>query len=140
MGMFDYVEVDVPLPDGWSSPNYQTKDLECCMNRYKISADGKLLVWEYDEVEDGPPREDTFLKIERQFYKAINKGWEEVKPPYHGHIVFYSSETVGEEPWPDNFATYEGRPPLMPICKWHEYRAKFTDGKLMGIVMVDDAS
>ena len=42
MGMFDDVHVDYPLPD-CSYTEFQTKDLECTLEQYTISADGKLL-------------------------------------------------------------------------------------------------
>ena len=45
MGMFDYIRCDYPLP---SDPpvdatiNFQTKDFDCLMQQYVITADGKL--------------------------------------------------------------------------------------------------
>jgi len=62
MGMFDEIEVKVPLP-GLERPKtnwFQTKDLECLLDRYSIE-DGILL-------KEGVPCD------------------------YHGYIVFYTSE------------------------------------------------
>lgn len=46
MGMFDDIHVDALLPDmGFpvTTADFQTKDFECLMDHYIITADGKLL-------------------------------------------------------------------------------------------------
>lgn len=43
MGLFDDVEViDYPLPNGIKRDGFQTKSLDCLMDRYEIRADGSL--------------------------------------------------------------------------------------------------
>jgi len=46
MGMFDYVKVDVLLPDGYTGNDFQTKDFDCYLERYEIRPDGTL--WKRD--------------------------------------------------------------------------------------------
>lgn len=51
MGMFDYINVEAALPDGYQDmqhKEFQTKDLECYLLSYTITADGRL-------TEDGEP-------------------------------------------------------------------------------------
>lgn len=72
MGMFDEVECQVPLPDGWEHPVFQTKTFdEPYLDRYIIRADGRLIrkkPWYSDQIT-----EDTDLN-------------------YHGILNFYSYE------------------------------------------------
>ena len=86
MGMFDTLQCEIPLPDGFKPEDgeFQTKDLDCCLETYTLTAEGKLL---------GPDGEDK---------------------EFHGWLNFYS---------------------LGPAKDWHEYRAKFTDGRLVQILV-----
>ena len=44
MGMFDRVHCDLPLPDPKHQDlEFQTKDLDCLLDRYTISAEGRLV-------------------------------------------------------------------------------------------------
>lgn len=44
MGMFDEVICEMPLPDGWEHPVFQTKDFEDpYLDKYVIRADGRLI-------------------------------------------------------------------------------------------------
>lgn len=54
MGMFDEVICEMPLPfePGQAQPDdsvYQTKDLSCCLTRYKIDEKGRM--WEGSRVK-----------------------------------------------------------------------------------------
>lgn len=73
MGLYDEILCEFPLP-GWpagAEPLFQTKDLDCCMERYRISEAGRLLTTRYQRGEETPTRElDT---------------------EYHGYLVFYTS-------------------------------------------------
>lgn len=42
MGMFDDVKVDYPLPGGIVRDGWQTKSLDCLMDKIEIRADGSL--------------------------------------------------------------------------------------------------
>lgn len=93
MGMFDYVDCEVPLPGLRSKMgNMQTKDFECSMSTYTIKEDGTLWTDCY-----GKPVQLA---------------------GYHGMLNFYAMERGG---------------------KWHEFNAKFTDGKLEGIEAIEES-
>lgn len=107
MGMFDYVRVEVPLPDGWEGPMLlQTKDFDCMMETFEIRQDGTL--W----VERGT---------------VSKRQWQQVE--FHGWIHFYGYERIRPAANPPYFDPSEHR--------WHEYKAKFTDGVLVEIVLDD---
>ncbi|GGB15299.1 hypothetical protein GCM10011380_00920 [Sphingomonas metalli] len=76
MGMFDDVQCEVPLPDGWEGCGLQTKDLGCTMSVVTITKDGRLV---------GDMREWW---------------WSEHKPvrdlDFHGELTFYGHE--GRQP------------------------------------------
>jgi hypothetical protein len=42
MGMFDWIECELPLPDGFKGEGLQTKSLNCALEHYVITVDGKL--------------------------------------------------------------------------------------------------
>lgn len=76
MGLFDDVLCEYPLPE-WpdgEEPSFQTKDLECAMLRYRITADGRLLEAEYERDSSGRGRV---------------AGWTDID--YHGYVTFYTS-------------------------------------------------
>jgi hypothetical protein len=112
MGMFDKVICEVPLPDGWKpeASDLQTKDFECCLTTIKISSDGKLhrLEWESEPYDLDEP---DWLGMTKGL-RRINERWAEIW--FHGFMNFYGNETDG----------------------WHEYSAKFTDGELVSIMVV----
>lgn len=86
MGMFDFIACRAPLPDNWNPPkhNMQTKDMECILGYYEITAEGKLLL-------TGGCWDDGIRKIIRTI-------------PYHGWLNFYGTEgTVGS----DNYQWHE---------------------------------
>ena len=114
MGMFDYIAVEVPLPDGvmTSEEEYQTKSLECLMYKYVITKNGELYreKWDYEWVDD----ESHFLggyekKIEGSYRR-------EYLTNFHGDIIFYNGRVNG---------------------KWRDYTARFTNGKLSSISYQD---
>ena len=40
--MYDMLTVEMPMPDGYVGLRYQTKDLHQGLNRYTLTADGRL--------------------------------------------------------------------------------------------------
>ncbi len=115
MGMFDYIKCEYPLPDGWNG-ELQTKDFDCEMVTHIITADGRLML------------------------EGI------IESKFHGIVNFYGSEyhSLNDQParpkgvshGPDGVKDYTTGEPLKHI--WHEYNAKFTDGKLVSISVEDD--
>jgi hypothetical protein len=109
MGMFDEIRIEHILPgnteitDEW----YQTKDLECVMTKYVISAKGELYEerWDWEWVEENTHWLGGYMqKIEGSYRR-------EYLTDYHGDVRFYN-----------------GRKPVNG--KWRDYYARFTDGKL----------
>ena len=99
VGMFNYVI--------YKGQEYQTKDFDCLLTKYKISDEGRLL-----EEEGGLeliPEEKRTSKF--GFAEWIHKGWKDTN--YHGMLNFYSYSGVKETSI--------------------EYLAKFTDGTLVEI-------
>lgn len=58
MGMFDDVVCDMVMPDGLNVREYQTKDLDCCLDNYVITKEGRLI---RDFKNDEPRRIDEFF-------------------------------------------------------------------------------
>jgi hypothetical protein len=111
MGMFDYLVVELPLPGGLpaqahDTPEpFQTKSLECLMEKYVISSTRELYVekWEYDWVDEP----EHFLGgFERKLPESYRR---EYLTNYHGDIIFYNGRVDG---------------------KFREYTARFTEGIL----------
>jgi hypothetical protein len=124
MGMFDELICEYPLPDGAVDRDvqealFQTKSLDCTLDRYTITKDGRLILHKarYESVPEeerpyyGTPEweESPFLRTAGSL-KSVPVG--DVAVPYHGYIRFY---------------TYVGK---HPDGELFEYLAKFTDGRL----------
>lgn len=132
MGMYDEIRCEYPLPGtGYRvlpGHAFQTKDLECLLDRYTITAEGLLVlhreVWEPVPEEERPyygtlAWEKPLGKWIRSM-KAVPVGDEEI--PHHGDIRFYDAFRMkGED---------ERR-------VWLEYRARFTEGSLSRIEVED---
>ena len=126
MGMFDYVKVDVALPDGWVPPSgdlMQTKDFDSTMTTVWIKADGTI--W-FDEAAHWYERDD------------VEAEWKQMD--FHGWFEFYGNEDPANHKGGSSFRDgkrfdLNGNP--LPPLIWHEYRAKFTDGVLVEIRQVE---
>jgi hypothetical protein len=109
MGMFDDLRCRYPLPvPGANDLDYQTKDLECVMDKYEIREDGGLWHEAYEasvEVTDVAP---LGFYVHRN-----NRRWE--PEMLTGEVCFYASlEPRGG----------------MPECGWIEWSAYFKDGRI----------
>jgi hypothetical protein len=90
MGMFDYFTIDYPLPlESYILTQYrpfinavidqdqfQSKDLECCLDKYYIDNNGRLFI---DESSFEDPKPEL-----RQLY-------------YHGHITVHAYVPMSED-------------------------------------------
>ena len=105
MGMYDNIWCRRVLPDGLDGNeyNFQTKTLDCFLYQFEIRKDGLLV--KYDITEDG----DIDHSVPPRLID------------YHGIINFYTHLLDKE---------HTGKNPALV---WHEYNAKFTDGKLIEI-------
>lgn len=120
MGMFDYIkceaalpETPVPPPDG---ETFQTKDTPVQdLTVYTITSDGRLTwrPYHYEEVpkaERPYPDDDGFLGM-RGCIRRVEQPAEDLA--FHGDICFYAGNH--------------------PDVGWWEYRARFTEGHLVRI-------
>ena len=116
MGMFDYVKVEVPLPDFFGDPadvEFQTKSFENLMEYYVITLKGELYRERYDyEWLDEP---DKFFG---GYMKQIKDSYHrEYLTDFHGDVIFYSGINNNKV--------------------FRDYYARFTDGKLTKIWYTD---
>jgi hypothetical protein len=130
MGMFDYLKCEHPLPDGYTGPaDWQTKDTDDqYLSLYTITADGRLVSddWHMEEVplaerpypDAEPGSFQSICGIARRVVDRAN-----VERPFHGDLFFYSA-TDGDF---NDAAGYT----------WREYRARFTEGKLLRIDLIE---
>jgi hypothetical protein len=123
MGMFDYIKCDVPLPDGFTGHGFQSKHFACELDKYTITADGRL-VRRYVSDHEPVPESEWQYKNPKGPLQEIWHESSKTKPVYsecdmnfHGVFNFYTSSGKHDD------GTFE----------WHEYTAKFTDGKLVKI-------
>src|ERR1035438_1553317 len=135
MGLFDTLTCHYPLP-GLSDPTsveFQTKDLECLMKRYTITREGRLIE-HYEEYENCPENERPYGTPEWNtlfgpLFGAlrVRAGSErDIDANYHGWLRFYGDRS------------HTGRDQLHPEpWEWFEYRAKFTDGKVVELTRVE---
>lgn len=118
MGMFDSIEVNclLPLPlevvdkiYDYFELEFQTKDLECFLEKFIISEDGSLMFLKQDRrwVDDDESFLKGYMKVESENLIDSN---------FHGLLTFYAYERLktGEDKGEDISLTYV---------------AKFTNGK-----------
>mgnify|MGYP001806609543 CR=1 FL=1 len=87
--MFDDVTCEYPLPDGRevSGRAFQTKSLWCCMDRFTVTAAGRLIFHQHQYPEPGVG--DT--RLGRPWHVA------DVDLNYHGDLDLYGIDTAGRE-------------------------------------------
>jgi hypothetical protein len=128
MGMFDYLQVDVPLPDGFEGRRFQTKSTPAqFLDLYKITPDGRLLYEQYESYtvpeEERPGYKEyketgNDLLLLRGSLGRRNVRW--VDTDYHGDIEFYD--------WSEDGNQSSG---LV------RFRVRFTEGTLASIELVE---
>ena len=97
MGMFDDLRCEYPLPlrDGVTR-NFQTKSLDCMMDRYEIRADGTLWREVYEIKYQSDPTATGGYRLPR-----VSAGWEPITMT--GEVRFYAPEE--HDQWIE-FSTY----------------------------------
>jgi hypothetical protein len=139
MGMFDIVIIEVPLPDAGAAEvrEWQTKDFpDSFMENYKITVDGRLL-HERIHLEDRSDSQYPIGSKERLVGSAtrIHDGWDDVH--FHGTLSFHGDKYSGETRIIRFRSESCGEDLLHPEpAEWFEYKAKFTDGRLVSIERV----
>lgn len=103
MGMFDTIRVNVPLPECpvWVEDGhwFQTKSLECTLDKYLLTAEGKLWRKKHDFEGKNEDRAPEFMES------------------FTGEVVFYDGY------WPDMGPDRKRTPK-----NWAEYSAYFVSG------------
>lgn len=91
MGMFDNIQVELPLPglSETAKPNFQTKDLNCYMDQYRIDGDGFLWRQEYEIEDHSDPMAEGIRSLIGKLTR-INKRW--ARDGHTGEIRFYESD------------------------------------------------
>ena len=94
MGMFDYVDCELPLPDGWKG-KLQTRDFDCpYLETYTIRADGRLIHRETRKTF-GVDVDTNFHGI-LNFYGLENDEWHEYNAKFtDGQLVSISIVSDG---------------------------------------------
>lgn len=132
MGMFDHLNLRVPLPDGYTPPDgvCQTKDFSCDMDTLTITQEGRLVEsgrgWGCDKVTQA-----EFEAIEARIAES-----QKVMPSYQS-VRTYQIVSEAEIASLQRDLEFHGdmdfvcdRSGADGLC---EYRARFTDGVLQGI-------
>lgn len=132
MGMFDNIECNYPLPISKElldveelnvyEVEFQTKSLENLMELYVITEDGELLRRKnrYEWVDD----DNAFLK---GYMEVVSSA--DVKENFHGILEFYFYESYVRD--------VNGKKKEITVSG--DYEAKFIDGKLTTIELVDQS-
>jgi hypothetical protein len=136
MGMFSYIQCkkELPLTDElknisveWNNMQYQTKDLDNCLEAYIITEEGDLLedVIEYEyayyteeELKQKKPRPWSVIKDQ----KIISR--ETKKVDYHGKITFYDTIDLNDQEsvWVDFVAYFiYGKLDKLELAKVEKY-------------------
>lgn len=93
MGMYDHIRCEYPLPEGWQDRTFQSKSLDCAMDDYTITADGRLIHhtvrWEVVPKEERPHPEAPDDDMLSFFGSMRTVPTGDVEIPYHGDIHFY---------------------------------------------------
>ena len=140
--MFDsiYWEKKLPLPTpvnklkiNWKEQEFQTKDLECLMNRYKVNKLGQLFKL-HEEREWVSDKTDKLLG---GHLKTISSQW--VKSDHTGTIIFYNticSDPQQKQGWLYDKYTQEE----INGCDAYDYsldfKAIFIKGKLYSVNLI----
>lgn len=162
MGMFDYLRCEYVLPNPEAQEfEFQTKDLECQMARYLITATGQL-VEHATRTESVPEEERPYFGTDKwndesEIYKLIgcvrSVPVGDIVIQHHGDIFFYETRGILED---DSIAPYLGgydgneefggwivrnaageRVKAKSVTTF-EYQARFTNGRVEWIKRVED--
>lgn len=113
MGMFDYVIPECSI-EGIENPSqyeWQTKSFDGpAMDRYRITADGRLLAEVYDVEDRSDPNAEGLMRFVGMCSR-IHRGWRDTN--YHGDLNFYTH--IGRDYSEES---------------WREFDARFTNGQL----------
>lgn len=116
MGMFDYIRCEQPMPEG--APDvFQTKDLDCMMDSYTITADGRLIKHQV--------RYEIVPEEERPYYNT----------PKWGNPMYTMCGSVKSIPIGDWDTNFHGDVQFYAMSRgrWWDFVALFKDGQLIDL-------
>ncbi len=131
MGMFDTIRFEVPLPDlpDPSGREFQTKDFDCLLDEYRVTAEGRLQHEEYEVEDRSDPNAEGFYRLIGMMTR-VNQHW--VDSDFTGDILFYGDDHTGTL-MAINLQTGEDEFHPGPRPEWYEYLAHFDGGRLTGV-------
>ena len=144
MGIYDHVHCEYPLP-GLDDPTrieFQTKSLDTFFDNYRITADGKLEIEEYDVEDRSDPNAEGIARFIGSATR-IPKDWKPVD--FTGVVNFYGDVNTGNmflisfEEGSPNVAMLgeDGKPTPRPKAEWFEFNATFVHGILTSVERLD---
>ncbi len=140
MGMYDRIKCNYPLPGNPPVIEFQTKDLDNCLDDYEITADGRLILhqWDWEETpeDDKPYPNATGIKAIFGCIRKVEGSHREINQEYHGDLNFYGDANSGQLRM-INLKTGEDELHPGPEPEWFEYIARFTNGKIEWVKRVD---
>ena len=101
MGMFDDLECTMRMPDGHRGPHYQTKDLDCTLNYYRIDGGSLLLV----HLGSGTTK-DMNYHGKLNFYDLTRDHW------WHEYEASFNNGSL------ESIKVIAVRPPPTPDAPW----------------------
>lgn len=97
MGLFDYVQSEVPLPDGYTG-ELQTKSFDCLLTTVLIRVDGRLLTKD-KEAEMVPVSERPFPNDPGKHFigsmRLTKESWRDLD--FHGDFEFHGYESGSDK-------------------------------------------
>lgn len=141
MGMFDRIKCSYSLPgDPPEGIEFQTKDLDNCLDDYEITSEGRLVhhQWDWEETpeDDKPYPNATDWKAAFGCIRKVKDSHRVVDLDYHGDLKFYGDAHSGELRM-INFQTGHDELHTGPGPEWFEYVARFTHGKLESVRRIE---
>ena len=138
--MFDYLTVEVKLPIpapvdklkiNWKKEEFQTKDLDNLMHKYRINRAGQLVFLEQEAewVEDGS-RFGGYMNV-------ISERW--IKSNHTGKVLFYTTICSHPEQKENDFFEFAPQDQIDGADGFDyslDFEAKFVDGKLKDLKFV----
>jgi hypothetical protein len=144
MGIYDYVHCEYPLPglDDPTKIEFQTKSLDTFFDNYRITAEGKLEIEEYDVEDRSDPNAEGFARF-IGCCARVPTGWKPVDfsgilnfygDVYSGNLMLISFEGEGSVKMLDE----NGEPVPRPKTEWFEFDAEFKNGTLTNLSRVEE--